>query len=62
MEPVSKQCLISNSKCYAASLDEIFEELIDSGIPADTMIRPTSIPTTFPVSTTAASTSLPSPH
>eukprot|EP00957_Ditylum_brightwellii_P093538 7122518-Ditylum_brightwellii.AAC.1 len=26
------------------------------------MIRPTSIPTTFPVSTTAASTSLPSPH
>jgi hypothetical protein len=57
-----KQRLISNSTQYATSLDEIFEELIDSGIPADTMIRPTSVPTTFPMSPTAAFTSLPSPH
>eukprot|EP00957_Ditylum_brightwellii_P049135 3728122-Ditylum_brightwellii.AAC.1 len=33
-----KQCLISNSQCYATSLDEIFEELIYSGIAADTML------------------------
>eukprot|EP00957_Ditylum_brightwellii_P190518 14501785-Ditylum_brightwellii.AAC.1 len=39
---------------------QIFEELIDSGIPADTMIRSTYVPATFPASTTAASTSLPS--
>eukprot|EP00957_Ditylum_brightwellii_P088671 6753448-Ditylum_brightwellii.AAC.1 len=57
-----KQRLISNSQHYATSLDEIFEELIDSGIPADTMLRPTSIPTTFPASTTAASTSPPIVH
>eukprot|EP00957_Ditylum_brightwellii_P008948 677399-Ditylum_brightwellii.AAC.1 len=57
-----KQRLISNSQKYATSLDENFEELIDSGIPADTMIRPTFVPTTFSTSTTAASTSLPSPH
>eukprot|EP00957_Ditylum_brightwellii_P007715 582933-Ditylum_brightwellii.AAC.1 len=57
-----KQRLISNSTQFATSLDEIFEELIDSGIPADTIIRSTSVPTSFPVSTTTASTSLPSPH
>ena len=57
-----KQRLISNSKRYATSLNEIFEELIDSGIPADTMIRPTSVLTSFPTSPTAAFTSLPSPH
>eukprot|EP00957_Ditylum_brightwellii_P039311 2973983-Ditylum_brightwellii.AAC.1 len=33
-----------------------------SGIPADTMLQPISVPTTFPASTTAASTSLPSVH
>eukprot|EP00957_Ditylum_brightwellii_P070842 5383523-Ditylum_brightwellii.AAC.1 len=43
-------------------MDEIFEELIDYSIPVDTMITPTSVPTTFPTSTTAASASLPSVH
>eukprot|EP00957_Ditylum_brightwellii_P058128 4408343-Ditylum_brightwellii.AAC.1 len=57
-----KECLISNSQCYATSLGESFEELIDSGIPADTMLQPTSVPTMFPVSATATSTSLPSVH
>eukprot|EP00957_Ditylum_brightwellii_P015280 1151107-Ditylum_brightwellii.AAC.1 len=57
-----KQHIISNSQQYATSLDEIFEELIDYGIPADTMIRPTYVPTTIPTSTTAASTRLPSHH
>eukprot|EP00957_Ditylum_brightwellii_P145040 11046277-Ditylum_brightwellii.AAC.1 len=59
---IQKQRLISNSQCYATSLDEIFEELVDSGIPADTMTRPASVLTTFPASTTAASTRLPRPH
>eukprot|EP00957_Ditylum_brightwellii_P101494 7734312-Ditylum_brightwellii.AAC.1 len=57
-----KQRLISNSQRYAASLDKIIEKLIDSGIPADTMLRPTSVPTTRPLSTTTAYTSLPSVH
>eukprot|EP00957_Ditylum_brightwellii_P181144 13798478-Ditylum_brightwellii.AAC.2 len=52
MEPVSE----AQSHFY------IFEELIDSGNPADTMLRPTSVSTIFPLSTTAASTSLPSVH
>eukprot|EP00957_Ditylum_brightwellii_P201211 15324577-Ditylum_brightwellii.AAC.1 len=54
-----KQCLISNSQCYATSLGEIYEELIDSGIPTDVMLQPISVPTTIPKSTMTASTSLP---
>eukprot|EP00957_Ditylum_brightwellii_P033263 2520496-Ditylum_brightwellii.AAC.1 len=62
MEPVSETTSHFQFSTICNFLDEIFEELIDSGIPADTMIRPTSVPITFPASTTAASTSLPSPH
>eukprot|EP00957_Ditylum_brightwellii_P156334 11899268-Ditylum_brightwellii.AAC.1 len=57
-----RQCLISNSQCYTTSLDEIFEELIDAGIPVDTMLKPTSVPAMIPTSSTAASTSLPHLH
>eukprot|EP00957_Ditylum_brightwellii_P134288 10238541-Ditylum_brightwellii.AAC.1 len=40
----------------------IFEELIASNIPTDTMTQPTSVPITIPASTTAASTSLSHVH
>eukprot|EP00957_Ditylum_brightwellii_P052335 3969316-Ditylum_brightwellii.AAC.1 len=61
MEPVSEAT--SHYQFYTiCNLDEIFEELIDSGIPADTMTRPTSVPNTFPTSPTPAFPSLPSPH
>eukprot|EP00957_Ditylum_brightwellii_P167144 12723895-Ditylum_brightwellii.AAC.1 len=62
MEPILKTIPHILFSMLCNFIKHIFEELIDSGIPADTMLQPKSIPFTIPASTTAASTRLPHAH